>query len=74
VKSSFGSWPRQTRVQVRDLPGPATRHHDDDEVEAELVETLDVLTDPVEDLGKAESVLGHRAVDECVSFFPPTSI
>jgi hypothetical protein len=33
----------------------------------ELNERLDVLTDPVEDLGKAEFVPLHRADDECVS-------
>jgi len=35
--------------------------------EDELNKGLDVLTDPVEDLGKAEFVPLHRAIDECVS-------
>jgi hypothetical protein len=35
--------------------------------ENELYKGLDVLTDPVEDLGKAEFVPLHRAIDECVS-------
>ena len=35
--------------------------------EDELDKRLDVLTDPVEDLGKAEFVPLHRAIDKCVS-------
>jgi hypothetical protein len=35
---------------------------------------FDVLTEPVEDLGKAEFVTVHRAVDERVSGRAPTSM
>ena len=34
---------------------------------SQLNERLDVLTDPVEDLGKAEFVPVHRAIDERIS-------
>jgi hypothetical protein len=41
---------------------------------SESNERFDVLSDPVEDLGKAEFVPVHRAGDERVSVRPSTSM
>lgn len=49
------------------VPGGAEKRGSIRTKEDELNKRLDVLTDPFEDLGKAEFVPLYRAIDECVS-------